>query len=153
MTHKIIVPDANIFTKTIYNEKDSKTAQDFFVHCLKQKHLLIVPELFKYEIVQVCFKNDGDLKKLLDRFQAHTHTILTVTSPNTETWLQAKKIADTGHEKSGYPSIYDSIYQSVAIHAKGTFLTADKKHFAKSKQFGNICLLENWETIFDDIEK
>jgi predicted nucleic acid-binding protein len=153
MTLKIIVPDANIFTKTIYNEKDSKTAQDFFVHCLKENHKLIVPELFKYEIAQVCFKNDGDLEKLLDRFQAHAHTILTVTAPDKDTWLQAKEIADTGHEKSGYPSIYDSIYQSLAMQVEGIFLTADKKHFAKTKQFGNICLLENWETIFDDIEK
>lgn len=62
-------------------------------------------------------------------------------------------MARTGHDKSGYPSIYDSIYQSLAMQVEGVFLTADKKHFAKTKQFKHICLLKDWETIFDHIEK
>ena len=62
------------------------------------------------------------------------------------------KIASTGHEKSGFPSIYDSIYHALAIHEKAVFLTADKRHYEKSKSFGHICLLKDWENLFVDVE-
>ena len=55
---------------------------------------------------------------------------------------------DLWHEKSGFPTIYDSIYHALAIQLDAVFLTADKKHYAKAKEYGHIKLLSEWETIF-----
>jgi N-acetylneuraminic acid mutarotase len=71
--------------------------------------------------------------------------LINLESPDRFTWLQAEKICQSGHEKSGFPSMYDSIYHAMAIVRGGTFFTADKRHYAKSKKFGHIALLEDWE--------
>jgi hypothetical protein len=55
--------------------------------------------------------------------------------------LRAEKIDTTGHAKSGYPALNDSIYHAMAIERGGVFVTADRRHFAKSKQFGSVVLL------------
>lgn len=150
---KNIIPDANVFSKLVCIEDDTPQAKEFFKYCLRKNHRLIVPELFKYEIASVSKKKQTDLMKTLDMYEAQVNTIMTVASPSRDVWEQAEIITKEGHPKSGYPSIYDSIYHALAIKLEATFLTSDKKHFAKTKQFKNICLLENWETIFDDIEK
>ncbi|NOZ11184.1 MAG: type II toxin-antitoxin system VapC family toxin [Gammaproteobacteria bacterium] len=148
MSTKIIVPDANVFTKLLHPEHDSDEAKVFFKTCAKTNTRLVVPELFKYEIAEVTRHKEGPLAKTLDLFDAHIKAILTVSSPDRETWLLAEEIANEGHEKSGCPTIYDSIYHSLAIQLDGVFLTADKKHHAKAKDYGHIKLLKEWESIF-----
>lgn len=147
MTIKV-VPDSNVFMKLLYEEKDSYEAQVFFKTCAISKTQLIVPELFKYEIAEVTRYFKTPLRKTISFFQKLENSILTVVSPTKETWLLAEKIAQNGHEQSGYPSMYDSIYHAVAINEKAVFLTSDKRHYRKSHIFGHIELLENWENIF-----
>lgn len=74
---------------------------------------------------------------------------MTVVSPSLSLWKRAQETCRDGHKNSGFPSMYDSIYHAIAIEANGVFVTADKKHFAKTKQHGNICLLENWKGVFN----
>lgn len=59
--------------------------------------------------------------------------------------LRAEKIAATGHVKSGYPDLENSIYHAMAIERGGIFVTADQRHFAKTRQFGSVVLLADWE--------
>ena len=33
----------------------------------------------------------------------------------------------------------------MAIERNGVFVTADKRHFAKAKQFGNVVMLADWK--------
>lgn len=147
---KNIVPDSNVFSKLVCIEHDTPQAKEFFKRCLRENHRLIVPELFKYEIASVSQKKQTDLMKTLDMYEAQVDTIMTVASPSRNVWETAQKIIKTGHQKSGYPSIYDSVYHGLAIELDATYLTSDKKHFAKAKDFNHICLLENWEMIFDN---
>jgi predicted nucleic acid-binding protein len=51
------------------------------------------------------------------------------------------KITQMGHDKSGFPSFYDSVYHAIAIENNCDFITADKVHFDKVKQLGNIKFL------------
>lgn len=147
MKPKIIVPDANVFAKLLHPESDSNEAKIFFKACAARKIRLVVPELFKYEIAEVTRTKNEQLLKTLALFDAHARSILTVASPNTEAWLLAEEISKSGHVKSGFPSIYDSIYQALAIQLDAIFLTADKRHYSKAQGYGHIALLEDWESV------
>jgi predicted nucleic acid-binding protein len=148
MKKMIVVPDACVFTKLLYPEHDSDEARIFFKTCARTNTRLVVPELFKYEIAEVTRYKGGQLAKTLNLFDAHAMAILTVASPDRATWLLAEEIHNQGHEQSGFPTIYDSIYHALAIQLDAIFLTADKKHYAKAKDYGHIKLLNEWETIF-----
>jgi predicted nucleic acid-binding protein len=67
-------------------------------------------------------------------------------SPERLTWLNSEHICQNGHEKSGYPTMYDSIYHAMAILNEGIFITSDKRHYEKAKTFGYISLLKDWES-------
>lgn len=152
MTHKLIVPDANIFAKLLHPEPDSLEAKVFFKTCVATGARLVVPELFKYEIAEVTRYHKGSLAKTLDLLDAHLNAIMTIASPDRDSWLLAEEITQNGHDKSGFPTIYDSIYHALAIRMDGTFLTADKRHYAKAKSFGHIKLLKDWESVFIDTQ-
>jgi predicted nucleic acid-binding protein len=85
---------------------------------------------------------------VFDALNKMTQSILTVTSPNQATWDLAEEITQHGHPKSGYASMYDSIFHAIAIKSGGVFITADHKHYAKTKQLGHIKMFKGWESIF-----
>ena len=53
-------------------------------------------------------------------------------------------MARHGHGKSGYPEFTDCLYHSVALLNDAIFVTNDKKHVAKVKDFGSIVLLSKF---------
>ena len=69
---------------------------------------------------------------------------LRLLEPSRQVMTLAETIASTGHEKSGFPDVYDSIYHALALELSATFVTADRRHFAKAKQFGHMELLSEW---------
>ena len=85
----------------------------------------------------------------LDQVATHLHYleelieegILKVVVPTTKVRLQAIGMARHGSKKSGYPEFTDSLYHALAILNEATFITNDKKHYAKVKSFGYIRVL------------
>jgi len=130
LNEKIIVPDSNVFIKLFVNEKDSQEAKNFFITCAEMNLKLVVPELFKYEIAETTRDCGQPLQHVFDALDKMTRSIL------------------NGHPKSGFASMYDSIFHAVAINSGGVFVTADHRHYAKAKEFGHITLFKDWETIF-----
>ena len=65
----------------------------------------------------------------------------------TDEYLIKKTLEMTkvGHSKSGYPTFNDSLYHAIAIRDKAIFITADRRHYLKTKHLGNIMLLEEVE--------
>ena len=145
---KSIVIDSNLFIKQFIEEEDSSDVRVFFKTSAETNTGLLVPELFKYEIVQITVKKNQSLDNTLHLLHLHTDLNLQIVAPSKAVWLQAEKIAKQGHKNSGYPSIYDSVYHALAIESDAIFLTADKRHYAKAKSFGNIKLFRDWESIF-----
>jgi predicted nucleic acid-binding protein len=145
MKDKIIVLDASVAIKMLHEEQDSELAQAFLEKCVASNTRVFVPEHFFYELANVCQKLDIELVNALEFFDAMKGGVLTVITPNKSIWLLAEKISREGHIKSGFPSMYDSIYHAIAIESKGVFVTADRRHFAKTEKFSHICLLNNWE--------
>ena len=146
---KIIVLDANIAIKVLHSENDSEIAQKFLQACTIKKARILVPDHFLYELVNVSHRLGIETKNVLKLFETMKGSVLTVVTPERSTWLRAEKIANDGHEKSGFPSMYDSIYHSLAIEFDAVFVTADKRHYAKAEHHSRMCLLEDWESILD----
>ncbi len=143
-----LVIDSNIGAKLFTQETDSQKAVDLFEAGVKKQFSLIVPELFKYEIASIAYYKRIPLEPVLHLFDEQIDRILNYVKPSTRAWLKAQEIAQDGNHKSGFPSMYDSIYHAMAIELDGVFITADKKHYEKTKQYGHILLLEKWNQAF-----
>jgi len=144
MKHTIIVPDANVAVKILHAEADTEQAGALFRSCAEHGHKILVPEHFLYEVMNVCQRVTVGADAVLDFYEALKASILTVVSPNRATWKRAEGMVHDGHPNSGFPSIYDSIYHALALDAGGVFITADKRHVAKTHQHGGVMLLSDW---------
>jgi len=148
MKEKTIILDASVAVKILHEEQDTNIAQDFLEACTTNDTHVLVPEHFLYELINVCQKLGIEVANALKFFGAMKGSILTVVTPDNAMWLLAEKIAREGHQKSGFPSMYDSIYHALAIESKGIFVTADRRHFAKTENLAHISLLSAWESVF-----
>lgn len=143
-----IVPDSNIFIKLLLQEPDSAEAIEFVQKCATDGVKLFVPEHFVYEIANVCVHYERPVEDALTLVEQHQQAGLQVIMPSKKVWLEAEKICQSGHIKSGFPSLYDAIYHALAVEVGAVFVTADTRHIAKSSRRGALCALSNWKTLF-----
>lgn len=143
-----VVIDANVFVKLLHAEYDSPLAFDFLDYCIAHDVLIVVPTLFDYEVISVCVRLHIELNEILTLLADYRATNLVLQVPDFDDWQLATKICQDGNAKSGYPSMYDSIYQAMAINRNITFVSADTRHIAKAKKHGNVCALADWRGIF-----
>lgn len=143
-----LVIDANILIKILRDEPDSQVAVDFLTYCNRQWVQFYAPILFQYEVINVSVKKKVSLEDIFALLSQYKATNLILLEPNYDDWLLAEKICQDGNDKSGHPSMYDSIYYAMAINRQTIFVTADNRHSVKAKQHGSINLLENWQTLF-----
>ena len=143
-----IILDANIFNKLFLDEPDRDQALAFFAEASKRKALLLAPTLFRYEVWESARRNKFSLEAVGLMIERQQQTLLRLVEPGIEHILKAEEIASCGHSKSGFPSMYDSIYHALAIIEGGSFLTADARHAAKVKKFGALTMLADWRTLF-----
>jgi predicted nucleic acid-binding protein len=137
-----IVIDSSVFLKQFLHEKDSKKTTTFLEKILRDNFKIIVPDLLVYEILSVVIRQKNvDLSEVVDFLDSAQKSELFLEKLSTDLIDKAKKIALSGNEKSGFPSFYDSVYHALAIINKCDFVTADKKHYDKTKKFGHIKLL------------
>lgn len=147
-----IVPDSNIFIKLLVPEHDAEQAFQFCHACLEQNIRFIVPELFRYEVTQVAYSKGCAITTIIELLQSYEDNGLICQPPKPPTWIRAGQMIDAAHPKSGYPSMYDTIYHALAIEKKTVFITADKRHYEKCKSFGHIALLHDWQDALTTIQ-
>ena len=140
-----LVIDSNVFAKLFINEADSEIAKSFFTHCVSEDISLLAPTLFEYELLQIALYYSYPLSEVLVQLALYQQFNLSLINPDKKVWLQSEVIVSDGHKNSGFPSLYDSVYHALAINNNCHFITADKRHEAKTKQFGHIVLLDQWE--------
>ena len=146
-----IVLDACVAAKIFIDEPDSQEAINLISTCVKENIQIIAPDIFKYEIAQIAVKKSVSLDKVLTLFEEAIFKLIDMQSPNRFIWLQGEYICQNGHEKSGFPTMYDSVYHAMAIINDGVFITSDKRHYEKTKSFGHIALLKDWESALEDL--
>ena len=85
------------------------------------------------------------LDKLGSLFNEFRELGLAIEEPTAVELALAEKIARSAAPGGGYPTLFDSIYHAMAIERSGVFVTADKRHFAIAKQFGNVVMSADWK--------
>lgn len=144
----MVVIDSNVFAKLFAEEHDSTEARAFFKYCVTNNIPLLAPTLFSYEVLQIAIYYDYPLHNALEVLESSEAFNLNLKTLSKEDWLNAEEMVQSGHEKSGFPSLYDCSYHVLALSQGCVFLTADKRHAIKTKQFGAIKLLQDWQEIF-----
>ena len=146
MSQRVVI-DACVFAKLYIQEPDREQAIALLKTLVDKKNMIIVPQLFFYEIMSVAKYGDIEISHVLHVLQTYQKTNLQLLEPDLNMLKTAIAITDSGHPKSGYPSFYDAIYHAIALCLDCLFITADKRYYEKTKQLGKIELLENWEQI------
>ncbi len=141
-----IVVDANVVVKSFAQESDSKQAIEFFRACVEQDLDLIAPDLLRYEVLQIAIRKQYPVEVCLDLLENSISSLVEMLPPEQKVWVIAEKICQQGNKKSGFPSLYDSIYHAMAIAEDGLFITADHRHYVKADSYGHIALLRDWQS-------
>jgi len=145
MSPSCIVLDSNIFAKLFLDEGDQDQVKSLFQSISDHDISIICPEIFIYEVLSIAAQNSFPLQKAYQALEKLRKSYLRI-EPLSESQLElAMRMAEDGHGKTGYPSIYDSAYHTLAIAHEGVFITADKRHIAKARQYGHVALLEDWK--------
>jgi predicted nucleic acid-binding protein len=140
----MIIPDASVIGKLFLSEEDSPAAEALVQHALANDLGLIAPAVLIYEVLSIAVRHSVPFGYVLDIFDSLKRGGLDLREPTRAELITAEKITTTGQAKSGYPALNDSIFHAMAIERGGVFVTADKRHFAKTKHFGSVVLLADW---------
>lgn len=142
MGSKHFVLDANIFLEYIYGRPLAKHSQQLVKDAVLNKIKILIPSLALDEITEVLCGNLDNIENVQKHLKYFEHLakkgVLNIVVPNCNVRMKAIEIARTGNPKSGYPELTDSLYHALAILNGAVFITNDKKHIRKVKQFGQI---------------
>lgn len=147
MTKNQVVLDSCVFCKLFLQEPDREQAIALIKALGSEHYAIVVPHLFFYEVMAVATYSKFDLDKVMALLDAYQKSYLQLITPDIEMLKTALAMTDSGHPKSGYPSFYDALYHALALCLNCPFITADKKHYEKTKQLGSIVLLDDWVSI------
>jgi len=142
-----VVLDSCVFCKLFLEEPDHQQAVDLITILSEQNYQVIVPSLFQYEVLSIAGVSKFPIQQAYALIQQFQKANLELIELDQTTILKAIEICEQGHEKSGFPSFYDASYHALAISNECQFVTADKRHVAKAKNFGNVTLLKDWKSI------
>ncbi|WP_157016471.1 type II toxin-antitoxin system VapC family toxin [Mesorhizobium xinjiangense] len=140
----MFVLDASLLVKLFRDENDSVLARSAIEHFAENATQMIAPTLVLYEVLSVALHYsvpfDVPMRLLNDLRQVG----FLLLEPDFEELKQAERIATSRTPARGAPQLQDSIYHAMAIMRGGVFLTADERHFEKTKSLGCMTLLADW---------
>lgn len=102
--------------------------------------VLLAPDLLYLEVINTAQRCGVPIDAVVELLEAQKY-LLEMRAVSDAERKKAVEIIAQGHEKSGYPSIYDALFHAMALCNQAVFVTADKRHFTKTQQLGSICLL------------
>ncbi len=146
---KKIIVDTSVTVKLFLEEKDSDLADKVFEQAKDGEILLFAPTLTLYEVLNTLVKENipnDEIQEHLQMLKDYTEAKLLNLVDFSETLaLKTLEIATMDTKGKGHISSYDATFHALAILQKGIFLTADKKHYEKTKDIiGFTLLLENF---------
>lgn len=143
-TTKLVI-DSCVFAKIFLQEPDRYQALRLFDVFLNSDLKIYVPSIFIYEIFNICCRQNLETEEIFKIISKYKKYGLLIMDLDNDGFSKAMEIAKTGNKKSGYPSFYDCTYHALALENKCTFITSDVKHYQKTKKFGHIKLLKDYE--------
>ena len=140
--NEAIVIDANVFVKLFLAEADSELADRLLLQCVEQNTRILAPSLLLYEIIAVTQKRGKNINAVYGHIRAIANIEYLDLSQDI-VGLSLNIVEQTGQLNSGSPSFYDACYHAIALLNNCDFITADRKHYEKTKALGNIRLLQD----------
>jgi len=140
----MFVIDASIFIKLFKAEDDSHLARSFFDSLIRSREQFLAPSIAVYEALAHAMHVRRPFSDVLDIFDELQPLGLLLQEPGKAELTRAETIATTRSPIGGYPTLFDSIYHAMAIERNGTFITADRRHAEKTRNFGSVLLLADW---------
>jgi predicted nucleic acid-binding protein len=140
----MIVIDASVFGKLFLAEDDSSAAAAVVNHAIANGIEFIAPTALLYEALSIAVRHGVPFRAVVELLDGLRAGGLMLHEPTPAELMTAESITTTGHKKTGYPALNDSIFHAMAIERGGLFVTADQRHVAKTKQFGSVALLADW---------
>lgn len=142
MENKHYVLDANVFLEYIFGRLLKHHSQQLIKDAILYRIKILVPSLLLDEITEVLCCNLDNIEDVQKHLKYIEHLAkeeaINIIVPNCNVRMKAIEIARTGNPKSGYPELTNSLYHALAILNEAVFVTNDKKHISKVKQFGHI---------------
>ncbi len=139
-----VVLDANIFVKLFKkDEYDSSKAIELIEKLVQSEVEILEPSIVVNETITTCEVAKHDIQEVCEFFKALIGFRMTLVNIDSQLLDKTLSITKAGHSKSGYPTFSDSMYNALAIQENALFITADRRHYEKTKHLGNIQLLRN----------
>jgi predicted nucleic acid-binding protein len=139
------VLDASVLVKLFRREEDSESARSGIVRCAERGWLLMAPHLMVYEVLSVSLHYEVAFDIPLGLISDMRSAGFRLLHPTPDEFRRAEEIATTRPDAIGRPpQLKDSIYHAMAIERGGTFVTADRRHVEKTRQFGHVVALGDW---------
>lgn len=139
----MIVIDASVFNKLYLQEPDSDLALSLFRYLIEHDIERMAPNILLYEVCATALHYGIAFSDIHLLLHIQRDAGLRLIEPSLKVLEKAEKIAKIGNKKAGFPTLHDSIYHALAIEFHGIFVTADKRHIAKTHSFGAVCDLKD----------
>ncbi len=133
------VIDSSVFNKLYLDEADRDKAQQLFIKAAEGEAMLFAPDLLFLEVVNTAQRCGVPIDAVVELLEAQRY-LMQMRAVTSDERKKALQIIAGGHDKSGYPSIYDAIFHAMALCNQSVLVTADKRHYAKTQSLGSICL-------------
>jgi predicted nucleic acid-binding protein len=146
---KIYVIDTSVTAKLFFAEEYRKQAKEVYRQAILKEITLLAPELMCYEINNVLTKSSMSLEKVKKclRFlkKQIQREIITIVPYSFEILEKAAEIANFDTQGQGHISSFDATFHALALLNDAIFLTADKKHYDKTKNLvGSILHIKDF---------
>ena len=139
-----VVLDANIYVKLFKkDEHDSEDAIHLIKKLVENDIQLIEPAVVINETIRTCEIAHQNIQEVVDFFKALIEFKMSFVELVPSLLDDTMNITREGNAKSGYLTFSDSLYQAIAIQENALFITADRRHYEKTKHTGNIQLLKD----------
>ena len=137
-----VVLDANIYVKLFKKESDSQQAINLISKLVEEGVVILEPSIVVNETINTCEVNKQDITEVCNFFRVLINSNILFVEIDTALIQQTLEITQQRHKKSGYPTFSDSMYQAIAMREGALFITADRRHYEKTKHLGYIELLQ-----------
>jgi predicted nucleic acid-binding protein len=133
----LYVVDSSVFNKLYLDEPGKEQANYLFVRARRGEVRLLAPDLLCLEVLNTAQRTEASVEKIAELIEK-LRPLIEIRPANDQEYRKAIEIMQQGHQKSGYPSIYDSLFHALALCNNGTLVTADRRHIVKTKSLGNM---------------
>jgi len=147
--NKLYVVDTSVTVKLFLVEEQSEEAKQIYRQATRQEIMLLAPELTCYELISVLTQADMPLSEVKEHLLLFEKLVkdeaVTIVPYSFKILNKASEMASLDTGGQGYISSFDATFHALALLMDAVFITADEKHYQKTKDLvGSVVRLENF---------